>query len=72
MSEFEIVVNQTAAGVKRCVASAVVQENGTLLERLRTGRVITTTIMPLGDGESVWGVIEQVCEMLSDLEEIGG
>jgi hypothetical protein len=53
------------------IAAATVKDNGTLMARLRDGRVIDSIIMPLGDGESVWGIVERAGEMLSSLEEIG-
>jgi hypothetical protein len=72
VAEFEIVVFRQIDGVNNRVASAIVKEDGTLLARLRSGRETSTIVMPLGAGESVWGVVERVAEMLSALEEIGG
>jgi hypothetical protein len=69
VAEFEIVVFQD----NKRVASAIVKEDGTLLTTLRGGAVIDSTIiMPLGEGESVWGIVERAGEMLSALEEISG
>lgn len=68
MADIEIVVFQD----NKRVASTIVKADGTLLATLRDGRVIDSTIiMPLGDGESVWGIVERAGEMLSAMEEIG-
>ena len=59
MADIEIVVFQNTGCVDKRVASAIVKDDGILLVRLRDGGEFTSLVMPLGDGEPIWGVVER-------------